>query len=214
MTHCVFLWPCAPCIRCTILSRTTSLSRPTRGYARNPPTPPWCNSRSMSWMVIVAGWCVISRPMRLFVFFSSDFFFDNSYSVCVARPCLLQAILVGRPRPNFATECWPSPAPQNFYSVGFPKCTNGTLPDDMYRSFPSNHAAISFSVALAVCIVLISVSKPRMGTGWKMAGIATTLVLPLILSITRIQDGLNHPTDVIAGAILGCTATAVMAVYI
>jgi undecaprenyl-diphosphatase len=66
-------------------------------------------------------------------------------------------------------------------------------------SFPSDHAAAAFAIAVAVLLF----SRP--------VG-AAFLALAVAVSVSRVALGLHYPTDVAAGALVG-TLSAVLVVY-
>jgi undecaprenyl-diphosphatase len=66
------------------------------------------------------------------------------------------------------------------------------------KSFPSDHAVISFSLATLIALMWVGVS-PWFG----IAAYATALVI----SVARVVSGVHYPSDVIAGATLGILGT-------
>lgn len=64
------------------------------------------------------------------------------------------------------------------------------LAKDMAGSFPSNHAAAGFAIAIAVLLYS------------RRAGIAT-LIFAILLAFSRVYTGEHYPGDVVAGAALG-----------
>lgn len=64
------------------------------------------------------------------------------------------------------------------------------LARDMAGSFPSNHAAAGFAIAIAVLLYS------------RRAGIAA-LIFAVLLAFSRVYVGEHYPSDVVAGAALG-----------
>lgn len=64
-------------------------------------------------------------------------------------------------------------------------------------SFPSDHTAVAFAVAVALWRV-----RPRLG--------AVLAVLGALLGISRIIAGVHYPTDVLGGAAVGTLSTLVI----
>lgn len=66
------------------------------------------------------------------------------------------------------------------------------------KSFPSDHAVISFTLATLVALMRVGVS-PWFGIGAYAAA--------LVISVARVVSGVHYPSDVIAGATLGILGT-------
>ena len=64
-------------------------------------------------------------------------------------------------------------------------------------SFPSDHAAASFAIAVSVLLL-------HRRTG------AALLVLALAVSVARVFEGVHYPTDVIAGTAIGAVSTVLV----
>jgi undecaprenyl-diphosphatase len=60
-----------------------------------------------------------------------------------------------------------------------------------WSSFPSDHAAIFFSLAMSIFFV------------WRAAGIAALLYVFLFIAMPRLYLGFHYPTDIIGGALIG-----------
>ena len=60
-------------------------------------------------------------------------------------------------------------------------------------SFPSDHAAAAFAIAVAVLFY-----SRRVGLGF--------LAFAVLISLSRVAEGLHYPTDVLAGAAVGAIA--------
>lgn len=124
-------------------------------------------------------------------------------------------VVVGRLRPNFLDVCKPDLNPytdlchaQNrtflVPDVDF-RCTSGDKPsiEDSRMSFPSGHSSISFYSMLFLIFFI--------NQTWKFTkfGLMPRLVqfmlfsLAIFIALSRISDNKHHPTDVLAGSILG-----------
>src|ERR1700731_3682832 len=62
-----------------------------------------------------------------------------------------------------------------------------------WSSFPSDHAAVFFSLAMSIFFV------------WRSAGIAALSYVFLFISMPRLYLGFHYPTDIVAGAFIGIT---------
>lgn len=66
-------------------------------------------------------------------------------------------------------------------------------------SWPSGHAAAAAALYGAVAAVILTYSRAR----WRWAVLALPLLLPLAIGVSRIYVAAHHPTDVVAGVVLG-----------
>ncbi len=66
-------------------------------------------------------------------------------------------------------------------------------------SWPSGHAAAAAALYGAVAAVVLTYSRAR----WRWAVLALPLLLPPTIGVTRIYVAAHHPTDVVAGLVLG-----------
>ncbi|MDT0275896.1 phosphatase PAP2 family protein [Blastococcus goldschmidtiae] len=66
-------------------------------------------------------------------------------------------------------------------------------------SWPSGHAAAAAAVYGAVAAVVLSYSRAR----WRRAVLVLPLLLSPVIGVTRIYVAAHHPTDVVAGLVLG-----------
>jgi membrane-associated phospholipid phosphatase len=66
-------------------------------------------------------------------------------------------------------------------------------------SWPSGHAAAAAALYGAVAAVVLTYSSAR----WRRAVLALPLLLPPAIGVTRIYVAAHHPTDVVAGLVLG-----------
>jgi phosphatidate phosphatase len=127
----------------------------------------------------------------------------------------LTKMIVGRLRPNFLDVCKPSLSPfkdlcslpnRTYLVPGVDfECTSPDTPsiDESRLSFPSGHASISF-YSMVFLILFINQT-------WKFTrlGLLPRLVqfflfaFALFVALSRISDNKHHPTDVLAGALLG-----------
>jgi undecaprenyl-diphosphatase len=67
-----------------------------------------------------------------------------------------------------------------------------------WSSFPSDHAAVFFSLAMSIFFV------------WRAAGIAALSYVFLFIAMPRLYLGFHYPTDILGGALIGI-ALALMA---
>jgi undecaprenyl-diphosphatase len=67
-----------------------------------------------------------------------------------------------------------------------------------WSSFPSDHAAVFFSLAMSIVFV------------WRAAGIAALSYVFLFIAMPRLYLGFHYPTDILGGALIGI-ALALMA---
>lgn len=119
---------------------------------------------------------------------------------------------VGRLRPNFYAMC-------GFNKETF-QCTNGErMQMEARMSFPSGHTSLSF--AGLVCVVLFFLG--RVGLGRNIIGSAvasgrgkiltvvsfTPLLLAFWCATSRLVDNWHHPSDIIAGSILGSVSACI-----
>jgi len=136
--------------------------------------------------------------------------------------------LVGRPRPDMFSRCWPDKSllasrtfefrrglsmnPDDFIHT----CKNDSLTDEFtqnirmnsaFKSFPSGHAGYSMAGCMSVALYLIG----KFGTFSKRGrSNAVTLVLPCLLvflsiytGLTRLEDFKHHPGDILVGWAIG-----------
>ncbi|KAL7544071.1 hypothetical protein ACHAXR_013575 [Thalassiosira sp. AJA248-18] len=118
---------------------------------------------------------------------------------------------VGRLRPNFYAMC------------GFDKdtlqCTNGEeMEMEARMSFPSGHSSLSFCGLLCVVLFLLG----RLGFGRNIGSMIasgrgkiliavsfTPLLLCFWCATSRLVDNWHHPSDIIAGSILGSVSACI-----
>lgn len=74
-------------------------------------------------------------------------------------------------------------------------------------SFPSGHAAAATAFYLALCMIVFWHTRRHWIRG---VFVAIAILAPLIVGVSRIQRGMHHPIDVIAGAALGVCSVLLM----
>src|SRR4051794_21541352 len=89
------------------------------------------------------------------------------------------ARLVGRPRPF----------------VAHPRAIHDFLPHAPDPGFPSDHATAAFAIAVVLLMLLGRRAWP-------------VLLAAIALAVSRVLVGVHYPSDVLAGALLGCAGAA------
>ncbi len=81
--------------------------------------------------------------------------------------------------------------------VAHPHVSHLFMPASHDASFPSDHATGSFAIAMAI---------------WLRHRVAGTVafLLAFVISAGRVAVGTHYPTDVVAGAVLGCLAATLL----
>lgn len=142
--------------------------------------------------------------------------------------CLITVVLtdickmtVGRLRPHFFSICKP-----NFTEIdctdsfGYPlyvtdfRCTGDDHKDihDAHLSFPSGHSSLSTYSFVFLLLYLASVRTLYHRSALKLFLMLTSFLLAVLTSVSRISDYRHHPTDVLAGMMIGA-GVAVITVY-
>jgi membrane-associated phospholipid phosphatase len=82
-----------------------------------------------------------------------------------------------------------------------------------FASFPSGHTAAAVAIYFAIAIVVTTLTPNR---AWRFAAWALAALAPVIVAVARMYRGMHHPTDVVAGYLMGvaCVAVAVFAVRV
>ena len=75
-------------------------------------------------------------------------------------------------------------------------------------SFPSGHTAAAIVLYGGIAIILTRSMKHR---GPRVVAAIVLASIPVIVGVSRLYRGMHHPTDVIAGVLLGITSLAVAA---
>jgi membrane-associated phospholipid phosphatase len=74
-------------------------------------------------------------------------------------------------------------------------------------SFPSGHAAAATAFYIALCTIVFWHTRRRWLRG---LFVVLAIVAPVIVGVSRIERGMHHPIDVIAGLALGVCSVLVM----
>lgn len=117
-------------------------------------------------------------------------------------------ILVGRPRPHFATVC------KVYEPAGTTHCTgDAALVREARKSFPSGHSSLAFSAGVFLLLSLaryLGLAESQKSRPVSVAPKLTTAVLvslPVgvagLVAVSRINDYHHHYSDVVAGALVG-----------
>lgn len=77
-----------------------------------------------------------------------------------------------------------------------------SIPTD---SFPSDHAAVWASIAVAVLIWWYKTANKKMIIAWRVF-----VIFALIMDICRISMGIHRPIDIFAGTIIGAAASLIL----
>jgi len=71
-----------------------------------------------------------------------------------------------------------------------------------WSSFPSDHAALFFALAMAIWFV------------WRAAGIVALCHVAIFICVPRIYLGIHYPTDILGGALIGISAALLAQIHI
>jgi membrane-associated phospholipid phosphatase len=75
-------------------------------------------------------------------------------------------------------------------------------------SFPSGHTAASVALYVGLAVIAWHTSN----RGWLRAlATAGAILIPVLVALSRLYRGMHYPSDVLAGALLGCLWVAVCA---
>ena len=117
-------------------------------------------------------------------------------------------VSVARPRPNFVARCWPNGAAPVFDARGIAVCAPDAVnPLEGRKSFPSGHT--SWTAAGCGWAAWWLSGKLRVwdpdaaGHPWRLTVSALPIVVTVFVGVSRLQDNWHHPTDVMAGGVLG-----------
>jgi len=92
------------------------------------------------------------------------------------------------------------------YVVGRPRPDVPRLNDTPgTSSFPSGHVAASLALWVAIALIVGVVTTNRLA---RVIAWVPAVVLPVLIAFARVYRGMHHPTDVLAGALLGAMALA------
>ncbi|KAJ2599118.1 hypothetical protein GGF39_002369 [Coemansia sp. RSA 1721] len=125
--------------------------------------------------------------------------------------------VVGRPRPNLLARCLPvhpkeplHDPPQGLSSIDICTQTDMGVLNEGFRSFPSGHTSLAFAGMTYLMYFLAGKLHifDRQGHTYKSFVVFAPLLVAAIVGATRVSDYWHHPSDVIAGALIGLfTAT-------
>ncbi|WZN66796.1 type 2 phosphatidic acid phosphatase [Chloropicon roscoffensis] len=124
-----------------------------------------------------------------------------------ALTCFLK-LMIGRPRPDFMARCFDGnvPDPVPWIRPGYPDCTGdpGVIAEGR-RSFPSGHSSMSFSSMWYLSLFLVNFldTFDEDGHPWKLFVASLPSCGAVFVAASRVSDYWHHPTDVLAGSILG-----------
>lgn len=131
---------------------------------------------------------------------------------------------VGRPRPDFLSRCKPVLHNSTVALNEWTCSGNASVIKEGRKSFPSGHSSSSFFVMSYLCLYYLIVYVPRNHKSHRLSDntprtsliSSTNKISPLALlmivcaylaaslvAISRLQDHKHHPTDVLAGSLLG-----------
>jgi membrane-associated phospholipid phosphatase len=75
-------------------------------------------------------------------------------------------------------------------------------------SFPSGHTAAAVTLYVGLAVIALRSSN----RGWlRTLAIVAATAIPVLVALSRLYRGMHYPTDVIAGALLGCAWLAICA---
>lgn len=121
-------------------------------------------------------------------------------------------LMIGRPRPNFVARCWPDGQIRGI--PGVPECSGDPhAAKEGRKSFPSGHSSLSFAGMGYLSFYLLGRLQPWgdvTNAPWLLFVPALPSLVAAWVALTRIRDYWHHPTDVMAGTVLGlaCAYTA------
>jgi len=108
--------------------------------------------------------------------------------VALAAGRLLADLLPFRTRPIYDTGL----------NLHFPSTSLADAKLSAWSSFPSDHAMLWMAIATGIFMV------------WRMAGLVLIAYTALFICFPRAYLGFHHPSDLLAGAAIGCVITFVM----
>uniref|UniRef100_A0A1B6C2C2 Phosphatidic acid phosphatase type 2/haloperoxidase domain-containing protein n=1 Tax=Clastoptera arizonana TaxID=38151 RepID=A0A1B6C2C2_9HEMI len=126
--------------------------------------------------------------------------------------------VVGRLRPHFIDVCVPTvdcnTIAGNTYVTQYECTGDPAVVEEARLSFPSGHAALAFYVAIYLSIFL----QHRMV--WQGTILFRHLLQGILIllawytALTRVRDNMHHPTDVLAGSVIGTLWAFFMACFV
>ena len=197
---------------------------------------PYHSSTVHSWMLYVGGFgvpmltilvCEAINAPKIGTYFQSlipvliSFLFGAAMSQLVTDIC---KYTIGRLRPHFFDVCQPTyNATECSFSLST-YVTNYSCPGntnlfdpielqsrlkEIHLSFPSGHASFSFQAATYTVIYLqFMIMKNKWPRNSLVVPFVQTLVvcLAVFTAASRVMDNKHHPTDVLAGVVIGVLA--------
>ena len=118
--------------------------------------------------------------------------------------------MVSRPRPNYLAVCFGSLTTPTYHGSndfgGFPICTaKPSAVKEHLKSFPSGHSSFAAAGLGFLGFFMMGLTKCFVG-GHTIGRLSISLkpfILALLIGVSRVMDYWHHPTDVVAGLVLG-----------
>lgn len=143
----------------------------------------------------------LSSKRTLLLLFFTALFEGNLLTVLVTN---VLKLLIGRPRPYFASVC------VGYVAGSETQCTGDAhAVKEARKSFPSGHSSLAFSAAIFLACYLATkfgIGKAASTTqSWKICAVLVPPLLAALVAASRIVDFHHHYADILAGSILGAS---------